>query len=95
MIGGSGEGADADDTEIAVDRMTEEELLKGLEGLTPPEEQPEQPEIDEEDYVQARQDWGALARADCRIGAVPCYPERPGGAKGVPGPPGAAVGLRQ
>src|SRR5215831_12828327 len=27
---------DADDTEVTVDRMTEEELLKGLEGLTPP-----------------------------------------------------------
>jgi DNA-directed RNA polymerase subunit omega len=49
LIGGSGESADADDTEVAVDRMTEEELLKGLEGLTPPEEQPEQPEIDDEE----------------------------------------------
>ncbi|HEY3148159.1 MAG TPA: hypothetical protein VGJ75_17515, partial [Dongiaceae bacterium] len=35
---------DADDTEVTVDRMTEEELLKGLEGLTPPEEQPEEEE---------------------------------------------------
>ena len=42
----SGEGVDADDTEMTMDRMTEEELLKGLEGLTPPEEQPE-PEQDE------------------------------------------------
>ena len=49
LIGGSGEGVDADDTEVVLDRMTEEELLKGLEGLTPPEEQPEQPEGDEED----------------------------------------------
>jgi len=49
LIGGSGEGVDADDTEVAVDRMTEEELLKGLEGLTPPEEQPEVPEADEEE----------------------------------------------
>jgi DNA-directed RNA polymerase subunit omega len=49
LIGGSGASADADDTEVAVDRMTEEELLKGLEGLTPPEEQPEQPEIDDEE----------------------------------------------
>jgi DNA-directed RNA polymerase subunit omega len=48
LIGGSG-GVDADDTEISVDRMTEEELLKGLEGLTPPEEQPETPEVDDED----------------------------------------------
>ena len=46
---GSGEGVDADDTEVAVDRMTEEELLKGLEGLTPPEQEPEQPETEEED----------------------------------------------
>jgi DNA-directed RNA polymerase subunit omega len=49
LIGGSGEGVDADDTEVAVDRMTEEELLKGLEGLTPPEQEPEQPEIEEEE----------------------------------------------
>ena len=35
-------GVDADDADIAVpDRMTEEELLKGLEGLAPPEEVPE------------------------------------------------------
>ena len=31
-------------TEVAVERMTEEELLKGLEGLAPPEEQPEEDE---------------------------------------------------
>jgi len=49
LIGGSGERVDADDTEVAVDRMTEEELLKGLEGLTPPEQEPEQPEADEEE----------------------------------------------
>jgi DNA-directed RNA polymerase subunit omega len=49
LIAASGEGVDADDTEVAVDRMTEEELLKGLEGLTPPEQQPEQPETDEEE----------------------------------------------
>src|SRR3569833_4499169 len=31
-------GVDADDSEVIVpDRMTEEELLKGLEGLAPPE----------------------------------------------------------
>ena len=33
-----------DDTEVTVERMTEEELLKGLEGLAPPEEQPEDDE---------------------------------------------------
>jgi hypothetical protein len=32
-----GSGVDADDTEVTTDRMSEEELLKGLEGLTPPE----------------------------------------------------------
>jgi DNA-directed RNA polymerase subunit omega len=41
LIAASGTSVDADDTEVTVDRMTEEELLKGLEGLTPPEEQPE------------------------------------------------------
>ena len=49
LVAASGEGVDADDTEVVVDRMTEEELLKGLEGLTPPEQQPEQPETDEEE----------------------------------------------
>ncbi len=44
LIGGAGGTVDADDTEVAFDRMTEEELLKGLEGLTPPEEQPEDEE---------------------------------------------------
>ena len=42
LIGaGTGAGADSDDTEVTADRMTEEELLKGLEGLAPPEEVPE------------------------------------------------------
>ena len=41
LIGAAGEGVDADDTEVTLDRMTEEELLKGLEGLAPPEERPE------------------------------------------------------
>ena len=45
LIGGAaGATIDADDTEVTSDRMTEEELLKGLEGLTPPEEQPEEEE---------------------------------------------------
>jgi len=48
LIGGSGDRVDADDTEVVLDRMTEEELLKGLEGLTPPEEQPEPNEPDED-----------------------------------------------
>lgn len=37
-----GAGVDSDDTEVTADRMTEEELLKGLEGLAPPEEPPEE-----------------------------------------------------
>ncbi|EJW11277.1 DNA-directed RNA polymerase omega subunit [Rhodovulum sp. PH10] len=49
LIGGGGEGVDADDTEVMMERMTEEELLKGLEGLAPPEERPEPVEPDDED----------------------------------------------
>ena len=49
VIGAPGAGVDADDTEVTTDRMTEEELLKGLEGLTPPEEQPEPEVTDEEE----------------------------------------------
>ena len=42
LIGAAaGDKADSDDTEVTAERMTEEELLKGLEGLAPPEEQPE------------------------------------------------------
>jgi DNA-directed RNA polymerase subunit omega len=40
----AGAGIDAADTEVTGERMTEEELLKGLEGLAPPEEQPEEEE---------------------------------------------------
>jgi DNA-directed RNA polymerase subunit omega len=44
LIGsGSSASVDSDDKEVAsADRMTEEELLKGLEGLAPPEEVPEE-----------------------------------------------------
>jgi DNA-directed RNA polymerase subunit omega len=42
LIGAPGSTVDADDTEVTLDRMTEEELLKGLEGLAPPEQQPEE-----------------------------------------------------
>ena len=49
LIGASGAGVDVDDAEVASDRMTEEELLKGLEGLTPPEAQPEPDTGDEEE----------------------------------------------
>ncbi len=43
LIGAAaGDKVDSDDTEVAAtERMTEEELLRGLEGLAPPEEQPE------------------------------------------------------
>jgi DNA-directed RNA polymerase subunit omega len=44
LIGAAAGSVDADDTEVVAERMTEEELLKGLEGLTPPEEQPEEEE---------------------------------------------------
>jgi DNA-directed RNA polymerase subunit omega len=49
LIGVSGERVDSDDTDVAMERMTEEELLKGLEGLTPPEAQPEPADPYEED----------------------------------------------
>ena len=45
LIGvGAGGGVDADDADVVVssERMTEEELLKGLEGLAQPEEVPEE-----------------------------------------------------
>ncbi|NJL50912.1 MAG: DNA-directed RNA polymerase subunit omega [Blastochloris sp.] len=38
LIAGSSSGSDdGDDGDIAMDRMTEEELLRGLEGLVPPQ----------------------------------------------------------
>ena len=49
LIGAPGTGIDADDTEVTTDRMTEEELLKGLEGLAPPEEKPEPVEPDDDE----------------------------------------------
>jgi DNA-directed RNA polymerase subunit omega len=44
LIGATGSTVDADDTEVMLERMTEEELLKGLEGLAPPEARPEEEE---------------------------------------------------
>ena len=41
LIAGTAAGRDADDTEVPMDRMTEEELLAGLQGLVPPEQTPE------------------------------------------------------
>jgi DNA-directed RNA polymerase subunit omega len=49
MIAGAGGSVEADDMEISGDRMTEEELLKGLEGLAPPEARPEPAEGDDEE----------------------------------------------
>ena len=49
LIGAPGAGVDADDTEVTTDRMTEEELLKGLEGLTPPESQPEPDTVEDDE----------------------------------------------
>jgi DNA-directed RNA polymerase subunit omega len=43
LIGAAaGDKVESDDVEVTTtERMTEEELLRGLEGLAPPEEQPE------------------------------------------------------
>ena len=49
LIAGTGGNVEADDTQVTADRMTEEELLKGLEGLAPPEERPEAVDTDDEE----------------------------------------------
>jgi DNA-directed RNA polymerase subunit omega len=49
MVGSDGTKLDRDDAGVGMDRMTEEELLKGLEGLAPPEERPEPIEPDDEE----------------------------------------------
>jgi DNA-directed RNA polymerase subunit omega len=41
LIAGGGGSVDSDDTQVMAEHLSEEELLKGLEGLAPPEEQPE------------------------------------------------------
>jgi DNA-directed RNA polymerase subunit omega len=41
IAGTAAAGRDADDAEVPMDRMTEEELLAGLQGLVPPEQTPE------------------------------------------------------
>jgi DNA-directed RNA polymerase subunit omega len=41
LIAGGGGAVDSDDKDVTSEHMSEEELLKGLEGLAPPEEQPE------------------------------------------------------
>ena len=49
LIAGAAGHVEADEMEITADRMTEEELLKGLEGLAPPEARPEPAESDDEE----------------------------------------------
>src|SRR5262249_21663273 len=44
LIGTAGGTVDADDTEVTPERMTEEELLRGLDRFAQPEEQPEEDE---------------------------------------------------
>jgi DNA-directed RNA polymerase subunit omega len=44
LVAAAGASVDADDTDVATEHMSEEELLKGLEGLAPPEAQPEEEE---------------------------------------------------
>lgn len=48
MVAADGARQESDDA-MTMDRMTEEELLKGLEGLAPPEERPEPIEPDDEE----------------------------------------------
>ena len=42
LIAGTPVAADADDADVPMDRMTEEQLLAGLQGLVPPEQIPEE-----------------------------------------------------
>src|SRR5258708_15916888 len=49
LIAGAGGSVEADDKEITTDRMTEEEMLKGLAGLAPPAERPEPNQPDPEE----------------------------------------------
>jgi DNA-directed RNA polymerase subunit omega len=41
LIAGTATATDSEDTEVQMDRMTEEQLLAGLQGLVPPEQTPE------------------------------------------------------
>ena len=42
LIAGTASAPDNDDAEVPMDRMTEEQLLAGLQGLVPPEQIPEE-----------------------------------------------------
>jgi hypothetical protein len=69
LIGSSG-SVDADDTDVALEHMSEEELLKGLEGLAPPEAQAE-----EEEYAGSA---GRGRGISVPSSGLPCGFERPG-----------------
>ena len=42
LLAGTASAPDTDDADVAMDRMTEEQLLAGLQGLVPPEQIPEE-----------------------------------------------------
>lgn len=42
LIAGTATGSVSDDSDVQMDRMTEEQLLAGLQGLVPPEQTPEE-----------------------------------------------------
>lgn len=42
LIAGTATAAESDDADVQMDRMTEEQLLAGLQGLVPPEQTPEE-----------------------------------------------------
>jgi DNA-directed RNA polymerase subunit omega len=42
LIAGTATGSDRDESDVQMDRMTEEQLLAGLQGLVPPEQTPEE-----------------------------------------------------
>src|ERR1700747_1839244 len=88
LIGAPGTGVDVDDTDVTTDRMTEEELLKGLEGLTPPESQPEPDVGDEEEE-------GSPRRSRLRKSLTKPAPSLPDRVRGIARVMAAAKSLRQ
>lgn len=42
LIAGTATASESDDADVQMDRMTEEQLLAGLQGLVPPEQTPEE-----------------------------------------------------
>jgi DNA-directed RNA polymerase subunit omega len=55
---GAGATVDSDDTEVTADRMTEEELLKGIEGLALEEPQEESQQESQEESEEREEDAG-------------------------------------